>query len=76
MPCATRGLRGLEPLSAAEARCVWLFVWLVRTSQAWATGSSDYGRYTDRNSPTLLPSPTRVVQVAAGNSHTMLLGFE
>jgi hypothetical protein len=54
------------------------FVWLVRTSQAWASGSNYDGQLglgdtTQRNSPALLPSPTRVVQVAAGNGHTMLL---
>eukprot|EP01043_Picozoa_sp_COSAG02_P108663 COSAG02_NODE_44710_length_363_cov_3.329545_1_plen_68_part_01 len=57
---------------------MWLFVWLVRTPQAWATGGNSYGQLglgdtTDRTSPTLLPSPTRVVQVAAGGYHTMLL---
>ena len=66
---------------AAEARCVRLFVWLVRTPQAWASGQNYYGQLglgdtTDRTSPALLPSPTRVVQVAAGRTHTMLLGSE
>eukprot|EP01043_Picozoa_sp_COSAG02_P036396 COSAG02_NODE_2662_length_8303_cov_7.299976_6_plen_61_part_00 len=60
---------------------MWLFVWLVRPSQAWATGSNWKGKLglgdtTDRTSPTLLPSPTRVVQVAAGWQHTMLLSSE
>ena len=57
------------------------FVWLVRPSQAWAAGRNGFGQlglgdWTDRYSPALLPSPTRVVQVAAGYSHTMLLGSE
>eukprot|EP01043_Picozoa_sp_COSAG02_P036395 COSAG02_NODE_2662_length_8303_cov_7.299976_5_plen_181_part_00 len=57
---------------------MWLFVWLVRTLQAWGTGYNGNGQLglgdtTDRTSPTLLPSPTRVVQVAAGYEHTMLL---
>ena len=66
---------------------MWLFVWLVRTPQAWASGQNSdgvdivgqlgLGDTTDRRtSPALLPSPTRVVQVVAGGSHTMLLGSE
>ena len=51
---------------------------VVRCSQVWGTGRNFFGQLglgdtTDRHSPTLLPSPTRVVQVAAGDFHTMLL---
>ena len=47
--------------------------------QAWATGSNDYGQLglgdtTDyRSTPEQLPSPTNIVQVAAGSSHTVLV---
>ena len=46
--------------------------------QAWATGRNDYGRLglgdtTQRTTPAQLSSPTNVVQVAGGGSHTMLL---
>ena len=47
-------------------------------TQAWGTGLNDFGQLglgdtSDRLSPEMLPSPTRIVQIAAGGSHTMFL---
>jgi alpha-tubulin suppressor-like RCC1 family protein len=46
--------------------------------QAWATGYNYYGQLglgdtTDRSTPEQLLSPTNIVQVAAGSSHTVML---
>ena len=46
--------------------------------QAWATGDNEYGRlglgdYTARSTPEQLLSPTNIVQVAAGQYHTVLV---
>jgi hypothetical protein len=59
-------------------RCVvCAFACCVRV-QAWATGWNANGRLglgdtTDRSTPVQLLSPTNIVQVAAGGSHTVLL---
>eukprot|EP01043_Picozoa_sp_COSAG02_P054891 COSAG02_NODE_6286_length_3675_cov_2.106264_2_plen_598_part_00 len=47
-------------------------------ASAWGTGTNYDGRLglgdtSDRSSPEMLPSPTRVVQISAGDYHTMFL---
>ena len=46
--------------------------------QAWATGRNNYGQLglgdtTERSTPEQLASPTNIVQVAAGEAHTVML---
>ena len=65
-------------LALLTARCVvCLFACCVRV-QAWVTGRNYYGQLglgdtTDRSTPEQLPSPTNIVQVAAGVEHTVML---
>ena len=58
-------------------RCVCVRSLCVRV-QAWATGRNGNGQLglgdtTQRNTPVQLPSPTNIVQVAAGEFHTVLV---
>jgi alpha-tubulin suppressor-like RCC1 family protein len=46
--------------------------------QAWATGNNGAGQLglgdtTDRSTPVQVLSPTNIVQVAAGNDHTVMI---
>ena len=46
--------------------------------QAWATGYNSDGQLglgdtTERTTPEQLPSPTNIVQVAAGSEHTVMI---
>eukprot|EP01046_Picozoa_sp_COSAG06_P071931 COSAG06_NODE_20804_length_780_cov_1.682819_1_plen_79_part_10 len=64
-------------IADGAVRCVCVRLLCARV-QAWATGNNDGGQLglgdtTQRSTPEQLLSPTNIVQVAAGEGHTVLL---